>query len=404
MQNDHLFVGQFDVTQLVREYGTPLYVYDGAVIQRNYQKITGSIPYYPKEIHYPLMCNSNPHILALILKLGGYIQANSIKEIELARSAGFPKENISVTTTNIGKEDMTFYIQEGLQLNLDSLEEVERYGELVEQCRRQGFPINPQIGVRLFVHIQPAGYQVTNQPHPIKPRVGIKEEKFTIVKTLAQKYGLKITGVHGYMASNVINVAPFFKLNSYLVHCAKQFDDLEYINVGAGFGIPSRPNAGSFDWQSYGLSLSALMESVSWHFKREIHLKLEPGRSLIGDAGVLLARVTNIKDMDSWVQVGVDCGFGEFARPYIYGAEGAGYHSIVVANKLNEPSVKKYTICGNSVLQQDFLAEDRQLPEVELDDIIAFLNTGAYGSSMMSLFPGRERPREVLVLGGKLQT
>jgi len=388
---------------LVRKYGTPLYVYDGVKIQRNYQKISHFIPYLPKEIHFPLMCNSNPDILVLVLKLGGHVQANSIPEYQIARIAGFSKESISVTTTNMSREDMIFYLKEGLQLNLDSIEEVERYGELVEQRRQQGSPVNSHIGIRIFVHIQTAGYQVTNLPHPTKPRVGIKEEKFPDVKKLAHKYGLKVIGIHGYLAFNVLDLDPFLKLNTYLAHCAKQFDDLKYINVGAGFGVSAKSNEKSFDWQSYGLNLSALMESMSQYFQRQIHLKLEPGRSLVGDAGYLLARVINIKNMDNWTQVGVDCSFGEFARPYIYGSESAGYHPVIVASKMDKPNVREYTVCGNSVLQRDFLAEDRQLPKIELDDIIAFLNVGAYGASMMSLFPGRKRPREILILDGKLQ-
>lgn len=75
------------------------------------------------------------------------------------------------------------------------------------------------------------------------------------------------------------------------------------------------------------------MESISQYFNRRIHLKLEPGRSLVGDAGILLTRVVNIKNMGNWTQIGVNCSFGEFARPFIYGAEKGGYHPVVVANK-----------------------------------------------------------------------
>ena len=133
------------------------------------------------------------------------------------------------------------------------------------------------------------------------------------------------------------------------------------------------------------------------YFGRKIHLKIEPGRSLVGDAGMLLTKVTNIKDMDSWTEVGADCGFGVFARPYIYDWHSGGYHDVIVANKFGKKNTHLYTICGNSVLQGDYLAEDRKLPKIDVGDILVFLKTGAYGATMMSLFPGVRKAGEILI-------
>lgn len=393
----HLQIGKFDTVELAQKFGTPLYVYNVEQIRIAYQKIYSAIQYEPKQLHYSIMCNDRLGVLKILRKLGSYLQINSVKEYYIACKARFPNDKISVTTTNLDKEDMLVFIKNKVQLNLDSLEEIERYGELLGQVQKQQSQVNNKVGIRVFVHVKATGQYVTNQSHKLKARAGIKKEKFSVVKTLAKKYGIKIIGVHGYIASNMLELEPFLRLNKYLVGCAKEFEDIEYINFGAGFGLPHKLNDKEFDWQGYGKQVSKLMQEISNHFGRKIHLKIEPGRSLVGDAGILLTKVTNIKDMGSWIEVGVNSGFGVFARPYIYDWHSGGYHEVVIANKFGKKNTYLYTICANSVLQGDYLAEDRKLPKVDVGDILAFLKTGAYGATMMSLFPGLRRAGEVLI-------
>jgi diaminopimelate decarboxylase len=145
------------------------------------------------------------------------------------------------------------------------------------------------------------------------------------------------------------------------------------------------------------------MDEAEKFFGRKINLKIEPGRALVGEAGVLLTEVNNVKDMESWKEVGVNCGFGVFARPYIYKWNEGGYHPIVLANKFQEEAQEVYSICGNSVLQGDYLAEDRKLPNVEIGDYLAILQTGAYGATMMSSFPGMKRAGEILIYKDKVK-
>jgi len=403
VSKNHLFIGKIDVVKLARKLGTPVYIYNGDKIESNYREIYNSISYEPKQIHYAVMANNRAEILKLLLKLGSYLQVNSLKEYILARKIGFPNERISVTTTNISKEDMEKFIKYKALLNLDSIEEIEKYGKIIEKFRRKGKEVNEKIGIRVFVHVKATGKYITNKPYKPKARVGIKKQKFELVKKLSKKYKIQIIGIHGYLASNIVELNPHLKLAKYLIKCAKEFQNLEYINFGAGFGLPPKIKDKKFNWKKYGSSLTKLMKNLSKDIGRKINLKIEPGRSLVGDAGILLAKVTNIKDMDSWKEIGVDAGFGVFARPYIYNWKKGGYHPIVVANKLNQKRTELYTICANSVLQGDYLGEDRKLPKVEEGDIIAILNTGAYGSVMMSLFPGMRKPGEILIYRNKIK-
>ncbi len=397
MANNHLKIEKFKASELAEEFGTPLYVYNAEQIRTAYRKIYSSIQYEPKQLHYAIMCNDRLKILKVLREQGSYLQINSAKEYLIARNAGFPNSKISVTTTNLDKEDMAMFIKNKIQINFDSLEEIEKYGKLLKQIKKRQTNVNNKIGIRIFAHVKATGQYITNKPYKFKARVGIKRDKFDKAKNLARRYGLKIIGVHGYIASNMMDIKPFLKLNKYLIDCAKEFEDIEYINFGAGFGLPPKTTDQGFDWQNYGKCVSELMREASKHFARKVNLKIEPGRSLMGDAGMLLVKVVNIKNMDDWIELGVDCGFGVFARPYIYGWKSGGYHDVVAADKLINKKINFYTICANSVLQSDYLAEDRKLPKVNIGDILAFLRAGAYGATMMSLFPGMRKPGEILI-------
>lgn len=397
MENNHLKIGKFDTVELAKEFGTPLYVYHGETIEKNFKKINSAIPHEQKQIHYATMCNEHPEILKILLNLGAHLQINSLKEYKLAREAGLPNEKISITTTNLKIDDMYEFAKCNAAINFDSLEEIERYGKIIAWLELKNKKINKKIGVRIFVQQEIDNQCATNKSYSPKPRVGIKQNKFDELKNLAKKYDLKIIGVHGYLASNMLSLEPFLRLNKYLFEHAKQFSDIEYINFGAGFGIALKPYETDFDWKTYGENIALLMQEAQIYFGRKINLKIEPGRSLVGDAGILLMEITNIKNMGSWKEVGVDSGFGVFARPYIYQWNEGGYHPIVSANKFSQEAEDVYTVCGNSVLQNDYLAEDRKLPNLEIGDLLAILKTGAYGAAMMSGFPGMRRAGEILI-------
>ncbi|MFH1187938.1 MAG: hypothetical protein V1688_03715 [bacterium] len=397
MENNHLKIGKFDTVELAKEFGTPLYVYHGETIEENFKKINSAIPHEMKQIHYATMCNERPGILKILLNLGAHLQVNSLKEYKLSREAGFPNEKISITTTNLKIDDMYEFAKCDAAVNFDSLEEIERYGKIIAWLELKNKNINKKIGVRIFVQQETDNQRATNTSYSPKPRVGIKQNKFDELKNLVKKYYLKIIGIHGYLASNMLGLEPFKKLNKCLVEHAKQFSDIEYINFGAGFGIALKPHETDFDWKTYGENIALLVQEAQIYFGRKINLKIEPGRSLVGDAGVLLTEVTNIKNMGSWKEVGVDSGFGVFARPYIYQWNEGGYHPIVSANKFSQEAEEVYTVCGNSVLQNDYLAEDRKLPNLEIGDLLAILKTGAYGAVMMSEFPGMRRAGEILI-------
>jgi diaminopimelate decarboxylase len=363
------------------KFGTPLYVYDIDEIKKNYRLIEDSIPYTNKQIHYAVMCNSNEVILGVIRELGGSVQINSLHELDLVQKAGFSNEEISFTSTGLDRESLEVLIQEGVQVNLDSVEEVEKYCKL-----NPGSKFGIRVKMREDIEL-PEG--CTNSPKDSD--IGICEKDFDRVKELAEKSGCRINGVHGYLASNILDVGPFIQSSDYIAKCAKQFPDLEYVNFGSGFGVSNRPDGHDFHFDGICQYYTNLTKRLSDYFDRTIQLKIEPGRSLVATAGTLYAKVTNVKQLNGKKQIAVDAGFAEFARPRIYGA----YHEIMVVGKHGQKEL--YDIRGSTVLQSDFLGRDRMLPAVEEGDILAIRNVGAYGIVMASGFPGKKLPKEIFL-------
>ncbi|MBK3516117.1 alanine racemase [Carboxylicivirga marina] len=366
---------------LIDKYDTPLYVYSEEAIRNNYQMIERAFPYRPNQIHYAVMCNNYPDVLKTIQLLGGSVQINSLRELELVKKLGFKDEHISFTSIGLNEKSIKELINNQLTVNLDSLEEVEKY---CKAGRGKHFGIR----VNIVVDIPLEAGHTNSYRHT---DVGIREQDFKSVKLIAARYGCKVIGVHGYLASNLLDSSPFFYYADYLKRCAKQFPDIEYINFGSGFGVFCDSAEKQFDFKKTGQYYSDITTELSTFFKRDIQLKIEPGRSLIAAAGILLAKVTNVKQLEHKRQVAINVGFGGFARPKLYDA----CHLIEVAGKDKIQGV--YDVRAATVLQTDFIARDRSLPMIEEDDIVVIRNTGAYGMVMASGFPGCIKPKEIMI-------
>lgn len=370
------------IDEIIKRTGTPIYIYEEDKIIKNYEQLKEAIHYKNKEIHYALMCNNNPEILKIMKKLGLGVQINSLHELGIVKKTGFEKSKISFTSSGLSKETVQILGDENVMTNLDSVEEVKKYSKT-----NQG----NEFGIRLRMPMQiDLPEKHTNSPK--ESYIGIEEKGFKVIKKIARTNNCTITGIHGYLASNLLDTRPFLEASEYIAECAKQFSDLKYINFGSGFGLPEFNENKELDITLIGKHYSKLTERLSRYFNRSIQLKIEPGRYLVGNAGTLYAKVTNIKKLDRKKQISVDVGFGGFARPKLYGAE----HEIIVVSKSNPEEL--YDIRANTTLQDDFLAKDRYLPKTQEGDIIAIKNTGAYGMSMASGFPGKQLPKEAIVL------
>lgn len=377
-------MAHYDFKKFAEQFGTPLYIYETEKIRENLSVIVNSIPYQKNLVYYAAMCNNQPEILKNINGLGLGVQVNSEHELNLVKEAGFNSSNISFTSTGISKELMKQLIEENIEINLDSVEEIEKFCNLTN---------NKTFGIRVKIpkKIKINSTDITNIFSD--SNVGIEEKDFDKIKEIAIETGNKITGVHGYLASNVHDTKPFIQFGRFLVNIASEFPDLDYVNFSSGFGVRYSEKDKDFDLKKVLHYYSYLLRKLSKRLGREIILKIEPGRAIMAEAGSLLVRITNIKSLNiNKSEISVNAGFAELARPKIYNS----YHEIRSLEETGKPK-KIYDIRGNSVLQNDFLGRNITLEEVSEGDYLVIKKVGAYGIVMASGFPGKELPKQILI-------
>jgi diaminopimelate decarboxylase len=206
-----------------------------------------------------------------------------------------------------------------------------------------------------------------------------------------------------HIGSGILEVEPYILAVEKLLSVAKRVHDeigidFEFIDIGGGFGVPYKPEDREFDLVEFASKVVLPFKSkVAEYGLGKPFLCIEPGRYLVCDASILLTKVNTIKITPSKKFVGVDAGFNTLMRPTLYGS----YHPILVANKLATANKDVYDVVGPICESGDALAKDRELPQVEEDDLLAVLNAGAYGFSMSSQYNARPRAAEVMIRQGK---
>lgn len=407
--NNEIYFGGLKATELADRYGTPLYVYEENEVKKNLRTIIEAIEYNPKRLHYALFSNNNIELLKLIRKAGASITTTSPGDVFIATKAGFLPKEIIFSGTNLNKEDFLFIKEKGIQINIDSLGQLEEYCKLYPKSK---------VGLRFNL-------QIRLPPEVVKPaigkesRLGLNETQLQEAVKIASKYKVEINGLQTYLGSNVFEVRPFIDALKRLIKIAEKIDTVEYIDIGGGFPIDYSEKPKEFDWDWFGKEITKTMEDFSKNKKSKITLILEPGRSIMARTGTLLTRVVSIKDskfapegiiarakalLKSGIGIkdsgktfiGTDTCFTHFMGQLL-GEE----HRIVKADKIEFEKYITADICGNTTLSTDFLGKNKKLPPVKKGDLLAILDVGAYGYALSNQFLSRPRPAEVLITGRK---
>ncbi|OGH66654.1 MAG: diaminopimelate decarboxylase [Candidatus Magasanikbacteria bacterium RIFCSPHIGHO2_02_FULL_41_13] len=379
-----------NLIKLVEQFGTPLYAYDLGVIQARIDELFATVGTYKNtQFLYAIKANFNPHIVRNIIARGCGIDAVSIDEVKLGLFCGAAAQDILFTENNITDEEMHTSMQLGVLLNIGSLSRLEKFG-IAYPGSRVCVRFNPNVG---------AGSHTTNITGGPESKFGISFSEVDAVLIIAKKYNLKIVGIHEHIGSGWLQITePLLALNTTL-RLAHTFPDLEFVDVGGGFGVPYSPEQTRLDLKVLGEKIKARFTNFCTAYGRDIQLRFEPGRYIVAESGHLLTRVNTIKQSpEGKLFVGSDTGMNHLVRVAMYDS----YHPIVNVSNPNGQT-KVYDIVGNICECADFFARNREMPEIREEDILDIQIAGAYGMSMASHYQFRDLPTEVLVDGENIQ-
>jgi diaminopimelate decarboxylase len=368
--------------------GTPAYVYDAPAIRSAYRELDAALSGVPHALHYALKANSTLAIARLLRELGSGADANSVGEIEVALRAGFDPSRIVFTGVGKTSTELERAIVLGVHtINAESPGELERIGALARAHRtsaRVALRVNPDIDARSHPHIS-TGLRTNKFGVPL-------ESARALFREAAATEGLRPVGVHVHVGSQITSLDPLTSAAARIVTLVQDLLEdgfaLDHVDLGGGLGI-------SYDGSSVP-SLTqyaaAIVEGVA---RTGLTVVLEPGRALVGAAGLLLTRVVDVKEYPGGPRFAIlDAGMTELLRPALYNA----FHRIVaVAPRAGEP--RPYEVVGPLCESSDIFGRDRLLPPLEPGDLLAVLDTGAYGAAMASTYNRRPLPPEVLVDG-----
>jgi len=374
------------IETIVEEVGTPTYIYSAAAIRDAYLAIDAAFAGYPHAIHYALKANSTLAIVRLLRSLGSRIDANSAGEIKVAQRAGYPASEIVFTGVGKTREELEYAIGAGIGvINAESAGELDRIAALASAAGREArvaLRVNPDIDAGSHPNIS-TGLRINKFGVPLQDARAIYRER-------RGRAGLRFVGVHVHIGSQITTAEPLRRAARTLATLATELRDegfaLEHVDVGGGLGIAyeGRPIAGPSEYADAVLS----------ELRRiGLPVLLEPGRSIVGHAGALVARVVDTKRYPDGRQFAVlDAGMGELIRPALYGS----FHRILpVRPRVGANS--SWDVVGPICESSDVFARDRQLPPLEVEDLVAILDAGAYGSVMASNYNRHLLPAEVLV-------
>lgn len=387
-----LRIGNLPAAHLADRFGTPLYVYDAAVIRRQINNVTRAFAALPFQPFYAMKANSTLAILRMIAAAGFGADAVSPGEIFLAQRAGFAPDRIWFTCSNVSDDDLLAIPDPRIVINVNSMSEIDRV--LAHDLENPiALRVNPDVGAGHHTDVVTAGGGV---------KFGIDLAEVASARMTAEAAGKTIAGIHAHIGSGVDTLDPLLASASTLLELSEDFRELRFINFGGGISVPYAPGEREFPIDDYGAALTALVADKMR--ARGLTAILEPGRYVVAQSGTLLARATSKRISGGLWWLGVDTGFNHLVRPSKY----AAYHHIANASR-EVTSMEELIVAGNLCESGDVFTRrpdgtplPRRMDHVDVGDLVAFQTAGAYGFSMASHYNARLLPAEVLVDGNEV--
>jgi diaminopimelate decarboxylase len=381
-----LYIENVSLKDVAEEFGTPCYIYSRAAIETNWQAFNDAFSGIPHRICYAVKANSNLAILNVLAKLNSGFDIVSLGELERVLAAGGDPQKI--VFSGVGKKQIEIEraIEKNIYcFNVESEPELERMQQIASSLNATvniALRINPNINPHTHSHIT----------------TGLNESKFGIdindiiplAKRISTLPSLKLIGIASHIGSQIVHLDPFLQVIDRLLMTYNQLSELgirpSHINIGGGLGITYH------DEHPPGIReyAHALQEKIK---KQNIEIIIEPGRAIVGNAGVLLSRIEYLKHTQHKNFAIIDAGMNDLLRPALYDA----WQNILPV-QLRNTEKKRYDIAGPVCESSDFLGKDRDLA-LNSGDLLAIDSSGAYGFSMSSNYNSRCRSPEILVDG-----
>jgi diaminopimelate decarboxylase len=378
------------LAEIAARVGTPTFVYSASSVRAAWRRFDAAFAGAPHALHYALKANSTLGVLRLLRGLGSGADANSGGEIDVALRAGFTPGELVFTGVGKTPEELARAVPMGLKaINAESLGELERI-DAIARARgvraRVALRLNPDIEAGAHPHIS-TGRRINKFGVPI-------DLGRDVYRRMAGMPGLQPVGVHVHIGSQITDLEPMRRAAEAVVEIVRQLAEdgiaLEHIDLGGGLGV-SYDGTAVPTVDDYAGAVLPVVGPTG------LTVLLEPGRVIVAPSAVLLARVIDVKQyFDARPFVVLDAGMTELVRPALYGA----YHRIVAVQP--RPGAALATeVVGPLCESSDVVGRNRKLPPLEVGDLVAVHDTGAYGSAMSSTYNRRPLPCEVMVDAGR---
>ena len=387
VKDNRLWAEEVLVEDIVNEYGTPIYIYSARTLKRHYHAFDSAFYAIPHIICFSVKCNSNIHVLKTLKEEGA--GADIVSGGELYRALRAEIDPQKIVFSGVGKQEHEIkeaLFADILMFNVESLDELMKINEIalsLNKKARISFRINPDVDPKTHPYIS----------------TGLKENKFGIdindaiyaYKSAKELKGVEPIGIDCHIGSQLTEISPFLdaleKLKVLYTELKEIGINIKYLDLGGGLGIQYKEEEPPHP-KEFGEALSKSLTGYPFT------LILEPGRVIAGNAGVLVTKVIYTKETENKNFLIVDAGMNDLIRPALYGS----YHRISEVTSKGRPP-KKYDVVGPICESGDFLAKDRELPEIHAGELLCVYSAGAYGFVMSSQYNSRPRAAEVMVCG-----
>ncbi|HSB68898.1 MAG TPA: diaminopimelate decarboxylase [Candidatus Methylomirabilis sp.] len=389
-RGDDLYCEEVPLARIASEVGTPVYVYSHATLTRHFQAFDEAFAGVPHLICFALKANANLAVLKLFADLGGGLDVVSGGELFRGLRAGVPPERIVYAGVGKTRDEIAFALKSDiLMFNAESDQELRLIHAVASDMGARA---------RVALRVNP---DVDPHTHPYIA-TGLRQSKFGIdIDRAVEEYevarglpSLEVVGIHQHIGSQITSVGPFVdsleKTADLTRRLRAQGMDIRYIDVGGGLGITYKDEEPPLPAE-FARALLGVIRDLG------ATVVLEPGRVLVGNAGILLARVLYTKEGPAKSFLVVDAGMNDLARPSLYGS----YHAIRPVRRMAGRDEVTVDVVGPICESGDFLAKDRTLPRYEVGELLAVMSAGAYGHTMSSNYNARPRAPEVMVRGDR---